>query len=108
MAYMTKLLLLSGVLWLSAILFIVYAWIIQSRQQMILRYIAKKLQFIEKNIKENNKGIKTVGVENLKASETPTTKLPPETTIAIDKNEPLSKYETVTLPDAIDINFVDR
>ena len=103
MSTMEKLMILSGTLWLCALAFIIYAWILQARQQAILRYIATRLRRIEQLLQPPV------------PSETPSTNpqpkkntAKPETRITIDKNEPLSKYETVTLPDEIDINFVDR
>ena len=91
MSFAEKIMILSGTLWLTALAFIVYAWMTQMRQRAILRYIARRLDGIEQALK-------------------PAKTLPraTETQITIDKNEPLSKYETVTLPDEIDINFVDR
>lgn len=107
MNVLEKLLILSGTLWLSALAFIVYTWIMQVRQQAVLRYIAYRLAGIDKSLK----GL-TPAVKLPRASVEPTAEKPsaptPETVIAIDKNEPLSKYETVSLPDEADINFVDR
>ena len=103
MSITEKLMILSGTLWVCALVFIIYAWILQARQQAVLRYIAARLRRIEQLIQP------TIPAETPSSEpepKKPTTK--PETRITIDKNEPLSKYETVTLPDEIDINFVDR
>lgn len=95
-----KILILSGTLWVVAVGFVIFSWILQARQQAVLRYIAVRLEALEKK----------VGQPVKRSEEKPAGQpsLPPETTIAIAKDEPLSKYETVTLPDEIDINFVDR
>ena len=106
MSFTLKLLILSGVLWLSAISFIIYAWISYSRQRLVLRYIANRLTKIEALLTHPIPTKKTEEVPHSSSAKEP---LPsPETIITIDKNEPLSKYETVNLPDEININFVDR
>jgi len=102
MSVMGKIMILSGTLWIFAVAFIVYAWIIQRRQQFLLRYIAARLKRIESLLEPPPAA---------EVSDTPSGNkkpLKPKTSISIDKNEPLSKYETVTLPDEININFVDR
>ncbi len=96
-----KVLILAGTLWVVAVGFVIFSWVLQARQQMVLRYIAARLEALEKKIAESAQH--KIDSEPKKQSA-----LPPETTIAIAKDEPLSKYEEVTLPDEIDINFVDR
>ena len=98
MSAVGKLLILSGTLWLLAIALIIYVWIMHARQQAILRYIAGRLTKIEQILSPK----KPTPTANKTGNE-PT----PKTVITINKNEPLSKYEKVTLPDNIDINFVD-
>lgn len=114
MSLIEKLLVLSGTLWLSAIAFIVYTWIVQTRQQVVLRYIARALMQINRRLADRAPVDRSQPVS---ASPVPTapasavagsafvTPPPPETTMSIDKNEPLSKYENVALPDEININF---
>jgi len=101
-----KIILLSATLWLSAIVFMAYTFIVQARLQTILKALFQKIDRLEKAFTPP----KSIGES---APDTPAPKAQkgnkaPETTIKIDKNEPLSKYETVTLPDEININFVDR
>jgi len=98
-----KIILLSGTLWLSAIAFMAYTWILQARFQTILKALFRKIDHLEKMLVDSEK-IPQKSVPVAKKQGKPHT----ETTIKIDKNEPLSKYETVTLPDEININFVDR
>lgn len=105
MSFTLKLLILSGVLWISAISFIIYAWRSHARQQLILRYLAHRLTKIESLLTQIAPPPKK---EEASTSEKSAEAPHPETIITIDKNEPLSKYETVNLPDEIDINFVDR
>ena len=104
MSFMEKILVLSGTLWLSAVGLIVYTWIIQTRYQQILRYIAGRLADIDKKLSSPSE--QSAGPLTSSPEQPP--KSAPETLITIDKNEPISKYETVNLPDEIDINFVDR
>ncbi len=99
MSFMEKMLVLSGTLWLTTIAFIVYMWVYQAKQQLVWRYIAQKLAEIEKNIKQP---LKQEKIQN----EVPEIKKQ-ETVVTISKNEPMSKYETVNLPDEAEIKFVD-
>lgn len=101
MTSLTHLIILSAVLWGLAVLFIVFAWTALYRQQTILRFIAHRLTTIERSLRQMQPAS-----QPRKAR--PSQSAAPETKITIDKNEPLSKYETVNLPDEIDINFVDR
>jgi hypothetical protein len=101
MSFLEKILILVGTLWLTTIGFIIYMWILQTKQQLILRYIAKKLTDIEKNTQKQS----TEKKETEKTKEPETRKQ--ETVVTISKNEPMSKYETVNLPDEAEIKFVD-
>ncbi len=97
MGMMEKLIVLSGTLWLSAIAFIIYAWVVQARQQVILYHIARYLRHIDKMLQVKSETEKT----------TLDTEEKIRTVMNIDKNEPLSKYKAVTLPDEVDVKFVD-
>ena len=103
-----KIILLSVTLWLSAIAFIAYTFIVQARYQNILKVLFKKIDRLEKILLSTKQGSIPVPELQGERAEKTLKKSVPETTIKIDKNEPLSKYETVTLPDEININFVDR
>jgi len=105
MSFTLKLLIISGVLWLPAIGFIIYAWRSHARQQLVLRYLAQRLAKIETLLMHALPPSLEKDTSSSKKSDETSH---PETIITIDKNEPLSKYETVNLPDEIDINFVDR
>lgn len=98
-----KIILLSATLWLSAIAFIVYTCIVEARFQKLFKALLYKIDRLEKAL-----SVQPPPSNPISSPEKPTPKTKPETTIKIDKNEPLSKYETVTLPDEININFVDR
>lgn len=102
MSLMEKMFILSGMLWLTVIAFIIYMWVLQIKQQLIWRYMAKKLSEIEKNIKKQpvSKNIPTADNAEPEIKK-------PETVVTISKNELMSKYETVNLPDEAEIKFVD-
>ena len=106
MSLSEKIILLSATLWLSAIAFMAYAFIHEVRLQKILKALFQKIDRLERALSQAD--LPTPPKKAEPALKTPSKKSAPETTIKIDKNEPLSKYETVTLPDEININFVDR
>lgn len=98
MSLTEQIFILVGTLWATTIAFIIYMWFLQAKQQLILRFIAQKLAEIEKRLpKETQK--------EEKKCETVVEKK--ETVVTISKNEPMSKYETVNLPDEAEIKFVD-
>ena len=103
-----KIILLSATLWLTAIAFMAYTFILQSRFQTILKALWQKIDRIDRALSALNAPISAPSNQPTKMAHPSPKKETPETTIKIDKNEPLSKYETVTLPDEININFVDR
>jgi len=105
MSVIGKIILLSGILWLTAVLFAIYIWFLLYRQQVLLRLIGRRLTLLENRIKPMPK---TPEASDSHPTSEKKKHTEPETQITIDKNEPLSKYETVNLPDEIDINFVDR
>ena len=97
MGMMEKLFVLSGTLWLSAVAFIIYTWVVQARQQVVLYNIVRYLRHIEKILNTKNEPEKQVSETEEKE----------RTVVNIDKNEPLSNYKAVTLPDEVDVKFVD-
>lgn len=99
MSLTEKMFVLSGTLWLTVIAFIVYMWLSQAKQQLVWRYIAQKLSEIEKNLKQQKP-------QEKKQNEVPAEKKQ-DAVVTISKNEPMSKYETVNLPDEAEIKFVD-
>lgn len=99
MSLTEKMFVLSGTLWLTVIAFIVYMWLSQAKQQLVWRYIAQKLSEIEKNLKQQKP-------QEKRQNEVPAEKKQ-DAVVTISKNEPMSKYETVNLPDEAEIKFVD-
>lgn len=84
---------LFAMLWAGAISFILWAWHAQRRQQALARHFYKRLERIEA----------------LLARPAPSAaQQEAEPTLEINTNEPLARYKSVTLPDEIDINFVER
>ena len=104
MTEMEKIIVLSGTLWFSAVAFIIYSWVVQVRQQQVFRFIAKRLISIEKALTTQPSPKTTQPAED----KLPPKEEAPKKTLSINKNDPISKYETVTLPDEININFVDK
>ena len=96
-----KMLIMLGTFWLTTIAFVIYLWFLQAKQQTVLRYIAHKLLNMEKILKDKKEEKQDV-VDIIKSVEKKQ-----ETIVAISKNEPMSKYETVNLPDEAEIKFVD-
>ena len=106
MSLTEKIIILIGTLWFTTIGFIVYMWILQAKQQLILRYIAKKLADIEKNTKSHS--LEETDAPKTDPEKTEDSEIKKqETVVTINKNEPMSKYETVNLPDEAEIKFVD-
>ena len=100
-----KMLIMLGTFWLTTIAFVIYLWFLQAKQQMILRYIAKKLSEIESIVKKTKK---TTVLEKSTTEDGVEPEIKKtETVVTISKNEPMSKYETVNLPDEAEIKFVD-
>ena len=102
MSLIEKMVVLSGTLWLTIVAFVIYMWVLQAKQQLVWRYIAKKLAEIEKKINQ------TIVPENILTEKNVEHEIKQsETVVTISKNEPMSKYETVNLPDDAEIKFVD-
>ena len=89
MSLLEKWVILTGLFWISAIAFILYARYMLARQHAVLKLIAERLGRLEKRLQ----------VQQPEA--------PSDTTLTINKDEPLSKYQKVHLPDEINIHFVD-
>lgn len=69
--------------------FAVVFWRLVNRQQAIIRRLSARVAALEKVVM-------------------PRVKKPVQTAIAITKDEPISKYKAVTLPDDIQISFIDK
>ena len=99
---------LALLLWVLAVGFILFSGILFYRQQLIFRHILKRLKFLEEMIGQ-------VGVQAsvqsedvsvvIKQQEAQKTQ---ETRLSIMKDEPISKYESMTLPDDVQISFVEK
>ncbi len=83
---------LTGVLWISAMALIIFTIFFVYRQSLILRYLVSKINKIENLLKQMREQPKETRI----------------THVSIQKDEPLSKYETVTLPDDAKIDFVEK
>ncbi len=65
-------------------------WRFMNKQQAVLRRLNERIKQLEKYLAEKP------------------AKKPVLTAISITKDEPISKYKSVTLPDDIQISFVDK
>lgn len=83
---------LTGVLWISAMSLVIFTIFFVYRQSLILRYLVSKINKIENLLKQVSEQPKETRI----------------THVSIQKDEPLSKYETVTLPDDAKIDFVEK
>ena len=88
--------------------FILFSGILFYRQQLIFRHILKRLKLLEEMIGQ-------VGVQTSVQSEDINVVIKPqevqktqETRLSIMKDEPISKYESMTLPDDVQISFVEK
>jgi len=87
-------------IWIMAVGFIVYAYFYHEQQRKVLRYIAVKLSLLS----DKNTARPTPAVQQQDTPEQPQP-APHKTKMTIDKNEPISKYESMTLPDEVDVTF---
>ncbi len=78
-------------MWIGCVVFILFSWKTTVRQNRLFACILARLDKMEAYL-----------------SEVATQKNVQETSLAIAKDEPLSKYRDVTLPDDIDISFVEK
>ena len=90
-----ELLFLGVGVWLLAVVLVVYAWILLRRQKQMIDDIVALL-------KSNNwqpKPTSTLG--DLRPT------IEDEKSIAISKDEPISKYKDVTISDSVNVSFVE-
>lgn len=83
---------LAFLLWLVSIGFVLFSGMLFYRQQLIFRHILKRLSMLEKK---------------LTPKVTPPEK-PTKTYLSIPKDEPIMKYEKMTLPEDVQISFVEK
>ncbi len=87
---------LSFLLWVLAVGFVLFTGILFYRQQQIFHHILKRLKQMEKTILQY--------AEGQQPEKHPT----PQVRLSIPKDEPISKYESMTLPDDVQISFVEK
>lgn len=89
---------LAFLLWVLAVGFILFSGVLFYRQQLILRYIFQRLKTLEKMMIQMSE--LPVRQENNVKSQ--------QSHLSIMKDEPISKYETMTLPDDVQVSFVEK
>jgi uncharacterized membrane protein len=77
------------VFWVLSVAFIIFSWISLLEQRRVYKSIYARLDKIAEALKIYTKPVRA-------------------TTVSIVKDEPISKYEDVTLPDDVNINFVEK
>ena len=79
---------LAFLLWGVTVGFVIFSWILFHRQQQIFNHIVVRLERLDQALLSS----------------------PPknQTHMSISKDEPILKYEKVTLPDDIQIAFVEK
>ena len=99
---------LALLLWFLAVGFILFSGILFYRQQLIFRHILKRLKSLELMVEQlvSQPVDWSQSVHSTEqAQEMPKMK---ETHLSIMKDEPISKYESMTLPDDVQISFVEK
>lgn len=84
---------LAFLLWLAAVGFVIFSGILFYRQQTVFHHIMMRLNRLEQMV--------TVPKQNTPA-------MKPKTHLSILKDEPIAKYESVSLPDDVQISFVEK
>ena len=97
---------LAFLLWVLAVGFIVFSGILFYRQQLIFRHILKRLQHLE--IMVGQPIVQQTAPLSEQSQPIKTTQKTQETRLSIMKDEPISKYESMTLPDDVHISFVEK
>lgn len=80
---------LAITMWIGYVVFVVFSWKMMMRQNQVFSYILARLDKMDEYLSARPKNVQ-------------------ETSLSITKDEPLSKYQDVTLPDGIDISFVEK
>ena len=89
-------------LWVLAVGFIIFSGILFYRQQLIFRHILKRLNHLEVMVSQ------PIAQPAEQSQPVKTPQKTQETHLSIMKNEPISKYESMTLPDDVQISFVEK
>lgn len=82
---------LAALLWVSAVGFIVFSWVLFNRQQEVFLHILARLQRLDDAL-------------SVRRANMPKQK----TALSIPKDEPIKKYASVSLPDDVEISFVEK
>lgn len=81
---------LAFILWLVSIVFVVFSFILLRRQHVVFKHIVMRLERLDEAILAQKK------------------ELAQKTRVSIPKDELISKYESVSLPDDVQISFVEK
>lgn len=81
---------LVALLWLICFAFTVFSFIVLRRQQIVFEHIAARLERLDEAL---------LGGKKKQAA---------KVQVSIPKDEKISKYESVSLPDDVQISFVEK
>lgn len=81
---------LVALLWLICFAFTVFSFIVLRRQQIVFEHIAARLERLDEAL---------LGGKKKQAA---------QVQVSIPKDEKISKYESVSLPDDVQISFVEK
>lgn len=101
MSDIEKIFILAATLWVTAVGFIIFSWMLEVKRQQVLLFIAKRLTSLDRRIQHLSVKLGEPDVNTKHQKDT-------DTIINIPKNAPLSAYESVTLPDNTSIHFIDE
>ena len=92
-----ELLFLGIGVWVLAFILVVYAWILLKRQERLINFVLDRFD----ELPVNNKTRRAI-LDDLRPNSANT-----EKTIAIAKDEPISKYADMTMSDSVNVSFVE-
>lgn len=82
---------LAALLWALAIGFIVFSWVMLNRQLEVFRHILARLERLDDALLGRRANMPKQ-----------------KTALSIPKDEPIKKYASVSLPDDVEISFVEK
>jgi len=91
-----ELLFLGVGVWVLAFILVIYAWLLLKRQKRLIDFVLDR--FVELSSKDT---LPRLTVDDLRSN------AKTEQTIAIAKDEPISKYADMTVSDSVNISFVE-
>lgn len=82
---------LAALLWVLSVGFILFSWSLLNRQQQVFRHILARLERLDDALLARRASMPKQ-----------------KTALSIPKDEPIKKYASVSLPDDVEISFVEK